>query len=122
MKKILYIIVVLTISSCNSSKLFTEYELYRRDKYFDYPKEKLTIKLFNDTTGLFVNSDKGRESFIQEFTFSKIKSDYLIVEDLNIQNSHFISLNKGDTIILEKRRLHFIYNGDKKYFLSFKRK
>ena len=77
MKKIFHVIIVLAICSCNGSKLFTEYKLYRRDKYFDYPKEKLTIKILNDSAGLFVNTHKGRESFSQEFTFSKIENDYL---------------------------------------------
>ena len=122
MKKVLHIVIVFAVCSCNTNKLFTEYKLYHRDKYFNHPKEKLTIKLFNDTTGLFVNSDKGRETFNQKFTFSRVKSDYLIVEGLSQTDPHLISLKQGDTIILEKNRLHFTYTGDKKYFLSFKKK
>lgn len=120
-RKLLYIISLIGFS-CNSSRLYTEYRLYRRDYFYPFPREKLTIQLFNDSTGLFVNKDKGREPFSQRFGFSEVKNVHLIVENLDQTDSHIISLKQGDTIILDGRRLHFIYRGDIKYILSFKKR
>ena len=121
MKKVLVILIVTTFLSCNTSKLFKEYTLYHRDKNINYPKETITVRFVSDTTGLFSNSDDGRDTFIQSFSFSRLKDDYLIIEAVDQINQNLISLKNGDTIVIAKKRLHFFYNGDKKYLLSFKR-
>jgi hypothetical protein len=121
MKKVLVILIVTTFLKCTTSKLFKEYTLYHRDKNINYPKETITVRFVSDTTGLFSNSDDGRDTFIQSFCFSRIKDDYLIIEAVNQINQNLISLKNGDTIVTAKKQLHFFYNGDKKYLLSFKR-
>ena len=123
MRKVICIFTVATFCSCNTTgKLFKEYALYHRDKSINYPKENLTVKFVNDTSGLFINSDEGRKIFNQGFTFSRVKNDFLIIENVNQVSPNLISLKRGDTIIVDKKRLHFFYTGDKKYLLSFKRK
>ncbi len=124
MKKVAYILLffMAVFYSCNTSKLAKEYKLYQRDKTINYPKENLSIKLANDTTGLFVNNYESTKVFNQDFVFSKIKDDYLIIRNVSQSNPHLISFKQGDTIVLTKGRLLFFYNGDKKYLLSFKKK
>jgi hypothetical protein len=122
MKIAISIFVVFALFGCTSSKLFKEYELYRRDKTINYPSENLSLKFGSDSTGTFTNADNSRESFTQTFDFVKVNNDYLIVKNIAPTSQSLISLSKGDTIIIDKKRLHFFYNGDKKYFLSFKNK
>lgn len=122
MRKLISIFIVAAFCSCNTAgRLFKDYTLYHRDKSINYPKENLTLRFNNDTTGLFINSNEGRETFNQSFAFSRVKNDYLIIEKVNPASLSLISLKQGDTIVLTKRRLLFFYNGDKKYLLSFKK-
>ncbi|HMI79163.1 MAG TPA: hypothetical protein VK484_10225 [Ferruginibacter sp.] len=122
MRKIISIFIVAAFCSCKTTgKLFKEYILYHKDKNINYPKENLTVRFISDTTGLFINSDEGREIFNQSFAFSRVKNDYLIIGNVDQTSLSLISLKQGDTIVLAKRRLLFFYNGDKKYLLSFKR-
>lgn len=122
MKKVLLILLVgFTLVSCGTSQLFKEYKLYNRDQYFNYPKAEIKIKFNNDTTGLLVNSDVGREPFMQGFIFSKVKDEFLIIEKVNKINNDLISFKPGDTVVVAKRRLYFFYAENKKYLLSFKK-
>ena len=122
MKKSFVILIVLIFSGCGSSKLYKEYSLYRRDKHINYPDEKLSIELLNDTTGLFFNKRKDKELFKQTFNYQKINSDYLVISDINPIDPNLLALNKGDTIVVDRSQLHFFYEGEKKYLLSFKKK
>jgi hypothetical protein len=122
MKSYIYILFAVVLVSCTARKLFTEYKLYRRDKTINYPPGKLTLKFNSDTTGEFINADGIREAFSQKFHFARVDDSYLIVQEVSPTSRNFISLKQGDTIIMDKKRLHFFYNGDKKYFLSFKKK
>lgn len=119
----MYLLVLSVLYSCSSSKLFDEYRLYHRDRTINYPKEILTLKFINDSTGIFINENNNqeRERFNQTFTYSKVKSEYLIIKQLDQTNLYLISLKQGDTIVLDKNRLHFFYDGEKKYLLSFKK-
>lgn len=119
MSNTIYLVIFITLFSCSTSK---EYKLYRRDKTINYPKEELTLSLINDTTGLFFNKYKDKEAFNQRFSFTKSSNKYLIIEDITPTSKWLISLNQGDTIVVHKNQLHFFYNGDKKYLLSFKKK
>jgi hypothetical protein len=122
MKRILCILLAsFTFHGCYTDKLYRDYRLYKRDSHLNYPTEKLAIQLLNDTTGLFVNKQNEKEVFSQNFVFSKVKSDFLVVGKVRPVNRNFISLKAGDTIVIDKQRLHFFYNGDKKYLLSFKK-
>jgi len=122
MSKAISIIIIAAFCSCNTTgKLFKEYTLYHRDRSINYPKENLTFQFISDTTGLFINSDEKRETFNQNFSFSRVKDDYLIVKIVNQTSPNLISLKQGDTIVLDKKRIHFFYTGDKKYLLSFKK-
>jgi hypothetical protein len=122
MEKALLILIVSIFFSCNtSSKLFKEYSLYQRDKNINYPKEKLTIKFSSDSTGLFINRSNEGEEFQQSFSFLRVESDYLVIESITPENFSFISIKKGDTIVVTNKQLHFFYKGDQKYLLSFKR-
>ncbi|WP_414524355.1 hypothetical protein, partial [Umezakia ovalisporum] len=69
----------------------------------------------------FINGDVGREKFNQSFAFSRVKNDYLIIENVHPKSTSVISLKQGDTIVLDKKRLYYFYTGDKKFLLSFKR-
>jgi hypothetical protein len=123
MRNIACLLLVLAFTvSCSTSKLYREYKSYRRDKYFNYPEEKLTLKFNSDTTGEFINRKKNGEIVNQHFIFSRVNDDYLIIKKVDLQDIKNISFRQGDTIILAKRRLLFFYNGDKRYFLSFKKK
>lgn len=123
MIKTIAIIIIASFCSCSTtSKLFEKYTLYRRDKTINYPKEKLSFKFINDTTGLFINSYNGSEILSQKFSFSRIKNEYLIISHVNPINQSLISLKQGDTIIFYKKRLLFFYKSDKKYLLSFRKK
>jgi hypothetical protein len=120
MRHIVYIFIFIGFLGCATTK---EYKLYRRDKSINYPKEKLTLKLISDTTGLFINADEGRETFNQKFIFARSNNDeYLIIEDVTPVSKNLISIKQGDTLVVHKNRMHFFYTGDKKYLLSFKRK
>ena len=114
----IYLFVFFGAFSCSTTN---EYKLYRRDKSINYPKEKLSVKLIDDTTGLFVNADEGREALNQKFSFTRVDK-FLVIESVNPSHQQLISLNQGDTIIVHKNRLHFFYDGDKKYLLSFRKK
>ncbi len=118
MRYIVYIFLFFSLFSCSASK---EYMLYRRDRSINYPKEKLSLRLINDTIGLFVNSDEGREPLNQKFSFKRADK-FLVIESVNPSDQNLISLNQGDTIIVHKNRLHFFYEGSKRYLLSFKKK
>ncbi len=119
MKKLIFLVIILLIYSCHTSKIYKEYSLYRRDKEIYYPEAHLTIKFEGDSTGLFINNAKNKEVFTQQFVFSK-ENNFIIIEDLDQTNPNVISLSLGDTIIAYNKRLHFFYEGEKKYFLSFK--
>jgi hypothetical protein len=118
MKPISYLFIILGIFSCSTIEV---YKLYRSDKSRNHPKEELTLKLVNDTTGLFINSDVGRKALTQKFHFIR-RDGFLLVEDIMPENSRLISLQRGDTIIAHKNHLYFFYDGDKKFFLSFRKK
>ena len=122
MRNIAYLIFVLVFTvSCKSAKLYKQYKSYLRDKYFNYPEEKLKLKFTSDTTGEFINKKKNGGVINQEFIFSRIKNDYLIIKKVNFENNKNISFKQGDTIVIAKRRLLFFYNGEKKYLLAFKK-
>ncbi len=119
MRYITHLLILVGLLSCVSTQ---EYKLYRRDKTINYPREKLSLKLVNDSTGMFINVDEGRETFNQKFSFEKISDKYLVIESVDSISSNIISLKRNDTIVVHRKRLHFFYNGDKKYLLSFKKK
>ncbi len=122
MRTILSLFIIAAFCSCKTTgKLYKEYEMYHRDISINYPKENLAIRFNSDTTGLFINTREGRICFNQSFAFSRVKSDYLIIRNVDQTNLNLISLKQGDTIVLDKRRLLYFYNGDKKYLLSFKK-
>ncbi len=111
MRKVISIFIISAFCSCNTAgKLFKEYTLYHRDKSVNYPKENLTIRVISDTTGLFINTDEGREVFNQNFSFSRVKNDYLLIGNVDQTSLSLISLKQGDTIVLAKKRLLFFYN------------
>lgn len=113
-------VVLLLISlGCSTGK---EYKLYRRDKKINYPEERLVISLANDHKGSLINSKKGRERFVQEFIYRNDKNQFLIIESVNPTSEKFISLSAGDTIVQYKNQLHYFYKGERKYFLSFRKK
>ncbi len=122
MKKRVLLLLLTAFCSCSTSKLYNEYRLYHRDKSLNFPTDLLSIKIINDTTGIFINADKHTTRINQKFTFDKINNDYLIIKQLDQINPHLISLKMGDTIVMDKKRLHLFYNGEKKYLLSFKKK
>jgi hypothetical protein len=121
MRCIAYIYICISIGffSCTTTK---EYKLYRRDKSINYPNEDLTLRFINDTTGFFINEDKHNKTFNQKFNFDREYNKYLIIREVKPIDKNIISLNQGDTIVVYKNQLHFFYNGDKKYLLSFKKK
>jgi hypothetical protein len=121
MKKILLLVVCFMCYGCNTNVLFKEYSLYQRDKTINYPKDKLSLKFINDTTGLFINNCLSGESLSQRFIYSRINNNYLVIEKLSLLNSNLISLGKGDTIIVHKNKLFYFYKGNEKYLLSFRR-
>ena len=122
MQKFYIILIILLSYSCNTSNLYKGYKLYRSDKSINYPKENLTIKFINDTTGWFINKKIGREKFIQTFYFSKKKNDYLIIEEVKQTDSNMISFKEGDTIVIDEKKLYYFYLNEENYFLSFKKK
>lgn len=119
MRYIAHILILVGLLGCATTG---EYKLYRRDKTIDYPKEKVSLKLINDTTGIFTNAEAGRGAFNQKFSFDKVNGKYLVIRSVAPISNDFISLHQSDTIVAHKNRLHFFYNGEKKYLLSFKRK
>lgn len=121
MKNILFLLIFFVCYSCNAHRLFKEYSLYHRDKTLNYPKDKILLKFMSDSTGLFMNESKNGTIFNQKFTCSNVNNNFLIIKELDQINHSLISLKQGDTIIVHKNKLHFFYNGDEKYLLSFKR-
>tara|TARA_R110001592_G_scaffold211053_1_gene462739 strand:+ start:433 stop:786 length:354 start_codon:yes stop_codon:yes gene_type:complete len=113
--------LLITILSCSTTEFPKNYALYKRDKNLNYPDEDLKIVLVNDTTGVFTNSKESFETLSQRFYFEKVNNEYLVVDNVSPIDDSSISLNKGDTIVVYKKRLHFFYHGNQKYLLSFKR-
>lgn len=119
MRNICILLIFVSLSCCSPGK---EYKLYRRDRSINYPEEKLIITLTDDHKGSLTNSKKGRESFTQQFIYRNDKNEFLIIESVKPGTEELISLSAGDTITRYKNQLHFFYNGQRKYFLSFKKK
>jgi len=115
-----WIILFCCFFSCNQKKLFKDYVLYHKYKDLYIPKDKLRIKFFNDSVGKFINlSDT--TIFLQDFSF-KYLEDYLLVTSVNQNQRGVISLKINDTIIHNRKKLYFMYKGQKNYLLTFKKK
>lgn len=122
MKRVICAFFLIGLFSCSTIEFPKKYALYQRDKSLNYPEEDLSIELINDTIGLFTNLNEGSEVFSQKFDFEKVNNDYLIIGNVSQINEDFISLSRGDTIVIDKKRLLFFYVKYKKYLLSFRRK
>ncbi|MFT5917928.1 MAG: hypothetical protein ACI81T_004445, partial [Bacteroidia bacterium] len=105
----------LFLFSCSSSET---YKFYRTDNGLNYPSNKFTIILFEETKGVFINEDV--EGKYQEFSFL-MSGNLIVIQDVSFIDKEYIFLSKGDTIVSFRNKLRFMYQGKEKSLLSFRR-
>ena len=117
--KILLCILFFVAGSCSSNNLSSEYKLYRNNRHFNYPAEKLRFEFLNDTAGIFINKMPDGSLLHQNFIFLN-DSNYILIRDVDTADSNNISLKTADTIIHWKRQLIYTHKGFRNYILYFK--
>ncbi len=122
MKKLPSLFLIVAFFSCNSIYKITEYKVQKNSKTFYPYKDELRIKLNSDTTGVLVNSRKNQDVIYQNFVYQKQLESFIIVKSVDKNFENLISLKQNDTLVLNKKKLYFVYQAANttKYFLYFK--
>ena len=106
---------------CKVKKYPSSYFIYKGDQEINYPNSKIELLFLDDSTAFFINYLSKEHVFKQRFNYNISENSFIVVKKTDTLNKNIISLNINDTIITYKNKMYYFYNGDKNFFIYFKK-
>lgn len=106
---------------CKTNKYLYKYVTYESDAGFKLPSNKIELIFSNDSTAYFLNYLSKDDVFKQKFIYTISDTNFICIKRVDTINRNIVSLKVNDTIVNVKNKMYFLFRGEEKFLLYFKK-
>ena len=117
----LVMFVIFLLLGCKSNNFPYKYVTYESDEGFKLPSDKIEIIFSNDSTAYFLNYLSKNDVFKQKFIYTISDTNFICIKRVDTINRNIVSLKVNDTIVNVKNKMYFLFRGEEKFLLYFKK-
>ena len=116
-----FLLIGILLFGCKAKKYPYKYVTYMSDPKLKLPSDKIELFFTNDSTGYFLNYLSKDDVFKQEFIYNNSDINFVCIKRVDTINQNVVSLKPNDTIVYVKDKMYFLFRGEEKFLLYFKK-